>query len=31
MVREATGVRPTIRRGLFWRLSATWRAGKVAA
>jgi SAM-dependent methyltransferase len=26
-VERATGVRPHVRRGAFWRLSATWRAG----
>lgn len=24
MIREATGVEPAVRRGIFWRLSATW-------
>ena len=27
LVRDATGVAPTMRRGMFWRVSATWRAG----
>jgi len=27
LVRQATGTTPTMRRGLFWRISATWRAG----
>ncbi|MEK7401154.1 MAG: methyltransferase domain-containing protein [Gemmatimonadota bacterium] len=26
LVRESTGARPRMRRGLFWRISATWRA-----
>lgn len=26
LVRDVTGARPRIRRGIFWRLSATWRA-----
>ena len=26
LVRESTGARPVMRRGLFWRVSATWRA-----
>lgn len=26
MIREATGVEPAVRRGIFWRLSATWPA-----
>jgi SAM-dependent methyltransferase len=27
LVRDATGVTPTMRRGVFWRVSATWQAG----
>jgi SAM-dependent methyltransferase len=26
LIREATGVEPAVRRGIFWRLSATWPA-----
>jgi ubiquinone/menaquinone biosynthesis C-methylase UbiE len=28
LVMEATGIRPRIRSGIFWRLSATWNAGR---
>ena len=31
LVREATGARPTVRRGRFWRVSAAWRATGSAA
>lgn len=27
MVHEVTGTKPTMRRGMFWRVSATWSAG----
>jgi SAM-dependent methyltransferase len=27
LVREATGATPVMRRGIFWRVSATWKAG----
>lgn len=30
MVRDATGVMPTVRRGAFWRVSASWRATRPA-
>ena len=30
MVRDATGVAPIVRRGAFWRLTATWRTGTAA-
>ena len=30
LVRDATGVTPVVRTGLFWRLTATWHTGTVA-